>query len=88
LPEKLAFRVQAGWPVPPVFRWLAATGPVDEPEMLRTFNMGIGMTAVVDKSDVDKAIACLAKAGVAAYRIGEVIEAVPGKPRVLIEGQV
>ena len=35
-------------PVLPVFRWLAATGGIAEPEMLRTFNCGIGMVAIVD----------------------------------------
>ncbi len=35
-------------PVQPVFRWLAETGKVGESEMLRTFNCGIGMIAVVD----------------------------------------
>jgi phosphoribosylformylglycinamidine cyclo-ligase len=88
LPEHLAFRLKAGWPVPAVFRWLAKTGPVDEPEMLRTFNMGIGMTAVVSQGDVDAAIACLKDNGVQAFPIGEVIEAVPDKPRVIIEGRV
>ena len=35
-------------PVLPVFKWLAATGGIAEPEMLRTFNCGIGMIAIVD----------------------------------------
>ncbi len=88
LPSHLAFRVKAGWPVPEVFRWLAKTGPVDEPEMLRTFNMGIGMTAVVPPADVEEAIRCLGDNGVVAFLIGEVEEALPGKPRVVIEGRV
>lgn len=88
LPEGMAFRLQAGWPVPPVFRWLAEAGPVEEAEMLRTFNMGIGMTAVIAKEDVDTAIACLKENGISACRIGEVVRAEAGKPRVTIEGRV
>ena len=46
LPKHLAAEVDLGAvPVPPVFRWLAASGPVAEAEMLRTFNCGIGMVA-------------------------------------------
>ena len=37
----------------PVFRWLAATGGIAEPEMLRTFNCGIGMIAIVDADGAD-----------------------------------
>ena len=40
-------------PVLPVFKWLAATGGIAEPEMLRTFNCGIGMIAIVDAGGAD-----------------------------------
>jgi len=47
LPDHLAAEIDlAAIAVPPVFRWLAKTGPVAEPEMLRTFNCGIGMVLV------------------------------------------
>jgi phosphoribosylformylglycinamidine cyclo-ligase len=84
----LSVRLQAGWPMPPVFRWLAETGPVEEKEMLRTFNMGIGMTAVIAKEDVDAALSCLEENGILAYRIGEVVPTEADKPRVVIEGKV
>ncbi len=88
LPKELSFRIESGWPIPPVFRWLAETGPVEESEMLRTFNMGIGMTAVVSKDEVETAIACLAENGISSFRIGEVIASEVGKPRVIIKGKV
>ncbi len=44
---------------PPVFRWLAATGGVPEREMLRTFNCGIGMIAVVEAQHADSVAAVL-----------------------------
>jgi phosphoribosylformylglycinamidine cyclo-ligase len=47
LPAGLAAEIDlAAVPVPPVFRWLAKTGPVAEAEMIRTFNCGIGMVVV------------------------------------------
>ena len=49
LPKSLGARIDlARIPVPPVFQWLAKTGNIAEKEMLRTFNCGIGMIAVVE----------------------------------------
>src|SRR5262249_18404324 len=49
LPEGLGVRLNLSRVnVPPMFKWLAAMGNIAEPEMLRTFNCGIGMVAVVD----------------------------------------
>jgi len=59
-------------PVPPVFKWLAATGNVGEKEMLRTFNCGIGMVAVLDRGGAAAASECLAKHGETVVRLGEV----------------
>jgi phosphoribosylformylglycinamidine cyclo-ligase len=48
LPKNVAAVITKGsWPVPPVFPWLAQLGDVDEEEMYRVFNMGIGMVLVV-----------------------------------------
>ncbi|MGH8280140.1 MAG: phosphoribosylformylglycinamidine cyclo-ligase [Gammaproteobacteria bacterium] len=60
------------WPRPAVFDWLAAQGKVDNHEMYRTFNMGIGMTLCVASADVEPTLAWLARAGEPAWRIGEV----------------
>ena len=62
----------------PVFKWLAATGQVAEREMLRTFNCGIGMVAVLDKAKADAAIEAFATHGEKAARLGEVVAAEGG----------
>lgn len=58
--------------VPPVFGWLARTGNVAPPEMLRTFNCGIGMVAVVAAAEADAVEAALREAGEAPVRIGRI----------------
>jgi phosphoribosylformylglycinamidine cyclo-ligase len=71
-------------PVPPVFAWLARTGGVAAPEMLRTFNCGIGMVMVVARADVDTVRAALDAAGEPAVAIGEVTA--QAEPRVATAG--
>jgi phosphoribosylformylglycinamidine cyclo-ligase len=74
LPPGLAVRLQLDRvPVLPVFKWLAATGNVGEKEMLRTFNCGIGMVAVLDPQKADVAIACLTTHGEKVVPLGEVV---------------
>jgi phosphoribosylformylglycinamidine cyclo-ligase len=75
-------------PVPKVFKWLAAKGGIAEPEMLRTFNCGIGMIAVAAAGD-DEAIAdTLAEAGENVVRLGEVVPAAASAQRVQFSGQL
>jgi phosphoribosylformylglycinamidine cyclo-ligase len=88
LPEGLGVVLKAGWPVPPIFRWLADNGPVAPEEMLRTFNMGIGMTAVVAPGHIQKTIETLNRNGIAALPIGEVVRPGPDDKRVVVEGDV
>ncbi|MCC8356776.1 MAG: phosphoribosylformylglycinamidine cyclo-ligase [Oscillospiraceae bacterium] len=66
--EKSAVRVL------PIFDLIQKTGDIPERDMFNTFNMGVGMTAVVDKSDVDKAIEILRANGENAYILGELVE--------------
>jgi phosphoribosylformylglycinamidine cyclo-ligase len=75
-------------PVLPVFKWLAATGGIAEPEMLRTFNCGIGMIAIVDAAGADAITDVLAGAGETVVRLGKVTEAVAGAPRVSYSGRL
>jgi phosphoribosylformylglycinamidine cyclo-ligase len=71
LPDGLGVRLDlASVPVLPVFRWLAAAGGVAEGEMLRTFNCGIGMVAVVAEDAVGAMCAAFAAAGETAHVIG------------------
>ena len=66
-------------PVLPVFKWLAATGQIPEHEMLRTFNCGIGMVAVLDRGKADAAIESFAKHGEKVVRLGEAVAAEGGR---------
>lgn len=76
LPAHLAAEVDQGsWAWPPVFAWLAGQGPVSHEEMLRTFNCGIGMVAVVPQASTEAAIAALTEAGEWAWRLGRVVAA-------------
>jgi phosphoribosylformylglycinamidine cyclo-ligase len=73
LPEGTSVRLDLeAIPVPPVFAWLARTGGVAEPEMLRTFNCGIGMVVVVGRADVETVMRALEAAGEPAVVVGEV----------------
>ncbi len=58
----------------PIFNYLQKVGNVPERDMFNTFNMGVGMIAVVAKEDKDKALSVLQANGENAYVIGEVIE--------------
>ena len=61
------------WRVPPLFEWLQRTGNVPDADMLRTFNMGIGLIVVCGPADADPLIERLAGAGEpGAVRIGEI----------------
>jgi phosphoribosylformylglycinamidine cyclo-ligase len=62
-------------PVLPVFKWLAATGGIAEAEMLRTFNCGIGMIAVVDAAGANSVTASLVQAGETVVPLGHVVAA-------------
>ncbi len=61
------------WVVPPIFQLIASAG-VDEAEMRRTFNMGLGMLVACAANDVDAAIEALAAAGEAAAVVGTIDE--------------
>ncbi|MEJ2308210.1 MAG: phosphoribosylformylglycinamidine cyclo-ligase [Gammaproteobacteria bacterium] len=86
LPRVLPIDVDAildldSWQYPPVFRWLQEQGNVEESEMLRTFNCGIGMVVCVSGDDADKAVSILEAAGETVYRIGR-IDSAEGEPLV------
>jgi phosphoribosylformylglycinamidine cyclo-ligase len=74
LPKGLGVRLDlARVPVLPVFKWLAATDGIPEAEMLRTFNCGIGLIAVVDAAGADAVAASLTRSGETVVRIGHVV---------------
>lgn len=74
LPDHLGARVDtSSWQWPAVVSWLAAQGPIDDDEVWRTFNCGVGMVAVVPDGEVAAALAVLADRGVDAWVLGEVV---------------
>ncbi len=74
-------------PVLPVFKWLAMSGDVSEQEMLRTFNCGIGMVAIVDADAATATIEEFTANGEIAVRLGEVV-ATNGDARVEFRGHL
>jgi len=58
----------------PIFKLIQETGNIPERDMFNTFNMGVGMCIVVDKTDADKAIEVLKANGEDAYVLGELVE--------------
>ncbi|MFH1062470.1 MAG: phosphoribosylformylglycinamidine cyclo-ligase [Candidatus Omnitrophota bacterium] len=70
------------WNIPEIFKIIAAKGNVEEKEMFRTFNMGIGLVLVVDKKDVAKTLAHLKANKLKSGIIGQVAAAEKGKPRL------
>ncbi len=74
LPEGLACEIDlSAWQLPPVFRWLAATAGMVEAELLKTFNCGIGMIAVVAEDRAEEIAALLRAEGETVSRIGHVV---------------
>jgi phosphoribosylformylglycinamidine cyclo-ligase len=74
LPAGLGVRLDlARIAMPPVFRWLATTGGIADGEMLRTFNCGIGMIAVVEPAAADAVAGVFARFGEGVVRLGEVV---------------
>jgi phosphoribosylformylglycinamidine cyclo-ligase len=63
------------WELPPVFAWLAEQTSLPDDEMLRTFNCGIGLIAVVDAEHADDVIAAFNASGERAFAIGTLIPA-------------
>jgi len=83
LPEACAVRLQKhSWDVPPVFNYLQAAGQVDEFEMQRTFNNGVGMVAVVPEQSADDAMDRLRAMGETAWLIGEIVKREQSAQRV------
>lgn len=79
LPEGISAKIEkAAVRVLPIFDLIAKTGNIPERDMFNTFNMGVGMSVVVDKNDADKALQILHEAGEAPYIIGETVASSEG----------
>jgi phosphoribosylformylglycinamidine cyclo-ligase len=74
LPPDLTARVdRTAWEVPPLFRLLAELGPVDDEELARATNLGVGMVVVLPPTEADHAAAFLAEREVPSWVMGEVV---------------
>lgn len=79
LPKGLSVKIErAAVDVLPIFELIMKTGNIPERDMFNTFNMGVGMTVVVDKNDVDKALDSLKASGENAYVLGELVQSDEG----------
>jgi len=69
----------------PIFKTLKKFGALEDADMLRTFNMGVGMTAVVRREFTEEALAHFKSTGVEAYEIGGIVK---GSKEVAFEGEL
>ncbi|MEV0004319.1 phosphoribosylformylglycinamidine cyclo-ligase [Micromonospora sp. NPDC050980] len=85
LPEHVDAVVnRSTWKPQPIFDLIQSKGRIEDPEMEATFNMGVGMFAIVSAEDADRALATLTGRGVDAWQAGEIIE---GSGNVRMVGQ-
>ena len=75
LPEGTSAEIdRRGWTIPPLFAWLVSAGGVPREDAWRTFNMGMGLLAIVAPGDVDRLLASLRDAGEAgASVVGRIV---------------
>lgn len=62
------------WAVPPVFPWLQSIGEVDDDEMFRVFNMGVGLTMVVSEYFAESIQQQLSSLGLQSWPIGKIVD--------------
>ncbi len=83
IPQTCKVEVEKGsWRIPPIFEFLQQAGKVSEAEMLRTFNNGIGMIAVVPEDSAQDVIERLTGMGESAFVIGQVVERKTAKTQI------
>jgi phosphoribosylformylglycinamidine cyclo-ligase len=87
LPNQLSAQIDLqAWTLPDIFKWLQDQGRVSQPDMLTTFNCGIGMIVCVAAEDVAKTLETLNASGETAFSIGQIIASETGKAVVYING--
>jgi phosphoribosylformylglycinamidine cyclo-ligase len=88
VPNGLIAEMDRGtWTPAPVFAMIAQRGRIERPEMDKTFNMGIGMVAVVAPEDTDRALAILTARHLDCWTLGVVKKGKKGEPRTQLVGQ-
>jgi phosphoribosylformylglycinamidine cyclo-ligase len=93
LPRVLPSGVQAqidlaSWPVPPIFKYLAKIGKIENEELLQAFNLGVGMILVVPQAYVQAVEADLKRRREKFFRVGRIERGDSGKPRVKYSGSL
>jgi len=87
LPKHLAAEIDLdAVKAPAVFSWLARTGGVEAKEMLRTFNCGVGMIAVVPADKADAVVTALVAEGESAFRLGRMVARQEGAAGTIYKG--
>lgn len=82
LPDGLLARITRGsWTEPPIFDFLSRHGKVQTMSMFQTFNMGLGMIAIIPSGSTGEALTCLAAEGLQGVCVGEVVA---GDQRIVI----
>jgi len=85
MPDNTQAKIDANsWTTPAIFDWLQTNGNINDEEMYRTFNCGIGMVVVVDNSDVDTTIKVLKDQGIETHIIGTIESSQDQTPHVII----
>jgi phosphoribosylformylglycinamidine cyclo-ligase len=85
LPENVSARLEtARWPRPAIFEWLQRKGHIEDAEMQRTFNCGLGMVLIVAKEDAKATIDALAEHGAEAFEVGAIVERKAGEPQTTV----
>ena len=75
-PTELGARVHRdSWSLPPVFEWLQAGGNIEELEMMRTFNCGVGMILVVAAESTADTLSHLDALGLSGWELGVISDA-------------
>lgn len=88
IPNGLTAELDRGtWTPAPVFGMIAQRGRVDRAEMDKTFNMGVGMVAIVAPEDTDRALAILTARHLDCWTLGTVKKGAKGEPRAQLVGQ-
>jgi phosphoribosylformylglycinamidine cyclo-ligase len=86
LPDNCAAHLKrSAWSWGPLFDWLQKTANIDNAEMYRTFNCGIGMAVVVANENADTALQHLGDAGETAWRVGEIVLRESDNEQVIID---
>jgi phosphoribosylformylglycinamidine cyclo-ligase len=85
LPNALTAQLErASWKMPPLLQWLQRQGNIADADMLRVFNCGIGMVAIVAPEHADAAAKLLHDAGETVYRIGVIRPRGHGEAQIVV----